>query len=60
VHGAQIVAGNITLRSDATATATINQQTTATLQMGADAQTEIDGASALLATTGTALSADWG
>ena len=53
VHGAQIVAGDVTLQSDATATATISQQTTATLQMGAEAQTEIDGHSGILATTGS-------
>ena len=35
VHGAQIIAGDVTLQSFASATATVSQQTTATLQIGA-------------------------
>jgi len=52
VHGAQIVGGDVDLDSAAGATATITQQTLATLSLDATAQTAIDGASGILATVG--------
>jgi len=52
VHGAPIVGDNVDLESTATATATISQKTSATLDLDATAQTQADGASGILATTG--------